>query len=77
MKNPADVTQVNTLSRQIFPNNSKFLPAVYNDVTKKPHGYLFIDLRQETPEEIRIRTNILPHQFPMLVFQAKNRCMSI
>ena len=77
VKNPADVTQVNTLSRQMYPNFSKFLPEVYDHVTRKPHGYLFIDLRQETPEQIRIRTNVLLSQFPMIVFQPKNRCLAI
>ena len=77
VKNPADVTQVNTLSRQMYPGCSKFLPDVYDHVTRKPHGYLFIDLRQETPEQIRIRTNVLPSQFPMIVFQPKNRCLAI
>ena len=67
-KNPADVTQVNTLSRQMFPSHPKFLTQVYNDVTKRPHGYLFIDLRQETPDETRIRSNILKHEFPMHTF---------
>lgn len=74
-KNPADVTQVNTLGRQMYPTCPKFLPAVYNEVTRRPHGYLFIDLKQETPDEYRIRSNILPNQFPMLTFHQKN-CLS-
>jgi energy-coupling factor transporter ATP-binding protein EcfA2 len=74
-KNPADVTQVNTLARQMFPSCPKFLSNVYNSVTRRPHGYLFIDLRQETPDEIRIRTNVLPHEFPMQVFNNKTFCI--
>ena len=74
-KNPADVTQVNTLARQMFPSCTKFLSYVYNNVTRRPHGYLFIDLRQETPDEIRIRTNILPHEFPMQIFNSKTFCI--
>ena len=73
-KNPADVTQVNTLARQMYPSNSKFLPSVYNEVTKRAHGYLFIDLRQETADEIRIRSNILPHEFPMIIFHNRSFC---
>lgn len=70
-KNPADSTQVNTLSRQMFPGDRQFLSTVYNDVTRRPYGYLFIDLKQETPDAMRIRTNILPHEAPMEVFASK------
>jgi len=71
-KNPADQVQISTLSRQMYPTDYKFLSQVYINVTKKPHGYIFIDLRQETPEEVRIRTNILPHEQPTIVFLNKH-----
>jgi hypothetical protein len=34
----------------------------FQDATAKPHGYLLIDLKQSTPEHLRLRTNILPKQ---------------
>lgn len=35
------------------------LMRVYKDATSIPHGYLFIDLGQDTSELLRFRTNIL------------------
>ena len=67
-KNPSDATQIKTIGRQMYPTDSYFLPAVFLHVTKRPHGYIFIDLRQETPENQRIRSNILKHEFPMQIF---------
>ena len=61
-KNPRDRAQFSNLARQMYPNNSKYLEECYNDATKIPHGYLFIDLKQKTPDAIRIRTNIFPNE---------------
>ena len=59
-KNPRDASQINFLARQMYPHNAKYLQDVYKDATAKPpYGYLFIDLKQETQENLRLRTNIL------------------
>ena len=42
-KNPRDNTQVVNLAKQM----------------SVPHGYLFVDLKQSTPEHLRLRSNIL------------------
>lgn len=69
-KNPRDPSQMHYLARQILPQHSKTLSAIYNEATAKAHGYLFIDLTQECPETLRFRTNILPNDgHPMTVFQ--------
>lgn len=57
-KNPRDKLQFEILARQISPNRSKNLISVYEDATRQPHGYLFIDFTQECPDEYRYRTNI-------------------
>ena len=57
-KNPRDATQVATLGRQMYPNNSKFLVEAFQDATKRPYGYLLLDLRADTLENYRVRTNI-------------------
>lgn len=61
-KNPRDVGQISYLGRQMFPskNGSKFLAEAFADATSKPYGYLFIDLKADTDERLRIRTNIFP-----------------
>ena len=57
-KNPRDQLQVSTLARQMLPHKSSFIVEAYEHATKFPFGYLFIDLRQTTPDELRIRTHI-------------------
>ena len=59
-KNPRDSLGVSTLLRQMYPHNTKFLVQSFQDATKKPYGYLLFDLHQRTPENMRLRTNILP-----------------
>ena len=57
-KNPRDKLQFETLARQISPLHSRTLISIYEDATRNPHGYLFIDFTQQCPDDIRYRTNI-------------------
>ena len=59
-KNPRDKTQIRYLARQVSPENSKFIEDAYRDATKEAHGYLMIDLKQDTSDICRIKTNIFP-----------------
>ena len=59
-KNPRDQNQLATLARQMYPGNSKFLIEAFKDATQQPYGYLLIDLKPDTEERIRVRTNIFP-----------------
>lgn len=61
-RNPRDQQQIQILSRQMYPDNSKFIIESFRDATKYPYGYLFIDLKQSTEERNRIQTGILPTQ---------------
>ena len=61
-KNPRDSLGISTLACQMFPNNFNYLLESFQDATSKPHGYLLMDLHQLTPENMRLRTNILPHE---------------
>lgn len=61
-KNPRDRLQVSCLSRQVVPDNPKFLMGAYNDACARPHGYLFMDLKQATPEHLRFRDSIFPSE---------------
>lgn len=62
-RNPRDKQQFSFLARQIYPENSKELLRVYNEVMQEPHAYLIIDLTQGCNELLRIRTDIFnsPH----------------
>jgi hypothetical protein len=57
-KNPRDASQIDHLARQMYPGRADTLHMAYRKATERPHGYLLIDLKQSTPEEARLRTNI-------------------
>ena len=66
-KNPRDKSQIEALARQMLPNNVKTMVEVFEDATRRPYGYLFIDFTQECEEKYRYRTNIFQH--PMIIYQ--------
>jgi len=57
-KNPRDKAQISHLGRQVYPENTKFFADAYRQATDVPHGYLFVDFKQDTPENQRVLTNI-------------------
>ena len=59
-KNVRDSTLIANLARQMYPGNSKFMIEAFADATMAPYGYLLIDLKSETDERFRLRTNIFP-----------------
>jgi hypothetical protein len=61
-KNPRDAQQISILSRQMYPTQGKFLVEAFRDATEYPFGYLLIDLKADTQEKFRIRTNIFPDE---------------
>ena len=58
-KNVRDASQISHFGKQMYPNNTKFLNWAFKDATKAPFTYLFLDLRPDTDESIRVRANIL------------------
>ena len=61
-KNPRDKSQFSHLARQLMPDNSRFMQWAFTDATKLPHSYLFLDLKPETDDRYRVRTNIIPKE---------------
>jgi hypothetical protein len=59
-KNPRDAGQFATLARQMYPDGSKFAVEAFKDATEVPFGYLLVDLKPDTDEKHRLRTNIFP-----------------
>ncbi len=70
-KNRRDLSQITHLGNQLFPRHVRYFQEVFEDATKKPFSYLFIDLRTNTPEELRLRTQILPNQ-TQYIYQMKH-----
>jgi hypothetical protein len=42
----------------MYPNNVKFLVEAFKMATENPYGYLLLDLRADTLEKYRVRSNI-------------------
>lgn len=67
-KNPRISSQLNHLARQILPRNSEYIIQAYQYVTEPPYSYILLDLHQECPSEIRLRSHITPDTFPMRAY---------
>ena len=59
-RNPRNSLGISTLARQMFPGRTDYLMESFRDGTRRSYGYLVIDCHQLTPENMRLRTNILP-----------------
>ena len=59
-KNPRDQSQMMSLAQQMYPHNMKRFIEAYEFGTSRPHGYLMIDMKQATPELLRLRSSIFP-----------------
>lgn len=70
-KNPRDRTQIRFLGRQLSPENSKFVEEAYRDATSKAHGYLMIDLKQNTEDQYRFKTNVFPNEYTICYIAKK------
>ena len=68
-KNPRDASQINHIGKQMYPGKLQYVQESYKDATSKPFGYLLVDLRQDTPDHLRLRTNIFPSEQQIVYIQ--------
>ena len=54
LKNPRDQSQIHHLACQMSPSKPKFLQVAYEDATKDPYRYLFLDFHPNSPEFARV-----------------------
>ncbi len=57
--NARDKSQFNHFARQVEPNNSKRLLKAYVDATSEPYSHFLVDLKPQTPNPLRYRSNTL------------------
>lgn len=57
-KLPRDKQQVETFGRQVFGKDSKFFLDAYERATSEKYGYLFVDLKPDTPRELTLSSNV-------------------
>ena len=70
-KNPRDSSQLANLARQMYPGRGAFVQEAFADATASPYGYLLIDLKQNTPDDMRLRTSVLPDDAHQWVYVPK------
>ena len=71
-KNPRDVGPVGYIGRQMFAKRgAQFLSDSFEDATSRSYGYLFLDLKSNTDQQLRVRTNIFPDESPQYVYLPK------
>lgn len=58
-KSSRNLNQLNTLAKQLGICTAKELIEAYKDSTQKPYSHLVLDLRSDTPDDLRILSNVL------------------
>ena len=62
-QNPRGADQIQTLSRQMFPNKNDMVVQAYDLAMKvQKFGYLLIDMTANVPQQLRLRTCIFPNE---------------
>jgi len=61
-KNPRDGQQIAILARQMFPTMWRYVVEAFSDATNEPYSYLLIDLKPNTDDKLRVRSQIFPQE---------------
>lgn len=67
-KNPRDRAQMTAMARQISPENPRYIAESFANATSQGHGYLLLDFKQSTPDNLRVRTDIFPDGTPSYAY---------
>jgi hypothetical protein len=70
--NIRDKALISTLGRQIYPEYPKYIASAFKAATAEVFGYLLLDLKPTTSEDVRVRTNIFPGEIT-IVFKPTNK----
>ena len=66
-KNTRDPAMVTHLGQQM--GNVKFLKQAYRSATGDPFSHLFIDMRSDTPDALRYRSNVLENDGEQFLYR--------
>ena len=61
-QNNRDLSQINTLGRQLYPGKGQMLVQAYGDAMKTPYNYLVVDMSPNSNPKYRMRTHIFPKE---------------
>lgn len=71
-KNPRDVSQITNLAKQLAPGSSRNILFAFKEATLNPYTYLLFDNHQKTPDNLRIRSDVLSTNGPVKIWVDKN-----
>lgn len=54
----------------MYPGHTSYVQVNFNNATSSPHGYLLLGFRQESPDQLRLWSNIF-QQNPQVVYVPK------
>ena len=72
MHSRRDRNQIARLASQLYPGETDHFMSAYKNALSGEYGYLLLDLTPTTDENFRLRTNILPVEYPLTVYQRIN-----
>lgn len=70
-KNPRDSAQINHLAKQLSPGNPRWVVDAFRACTQSAYSYMLVDNHQKTDESIRVRSNVLQSEWPMIAYMPK------
>ena len=73
LKSPRDKQQISMLARQVNPGKVQEFMRSYEDATRRPHGYLMLDLKPTTDYQQRLKTNVLPGEIAKFLHKQSYR----
>ena len=62
---------VRNLVQQAFPHEVREIMEVFRDVTARDYGYMLFDSHPRTQDDMRLKSCLLHHEGPTIVFQRK------
>lgn len=67
-KNPRDASEIGRLAQQLTPGKRSLL-GIYEEATRDPFSYLFIDLTQECPPAVKYTSHLFDENGVIRVYQ--------
>ena len=72
-KSPRDKQNISMLARLVNPGKVQEFTRSYEDATRRPHGYLMLDLKPTTDDQQRLKTNVLPGEIAKFLHKQSYR----
>jgi hypothetical protein len=72
-QNPRNTSTIVNLAKQFSAYDIRWVVDAYKDCTRAPYSYMLFDSTQSTPEALRVRSRILPGEFPPRVWVRRDQ----